>query len=74
MPEALVGELALGLGLLFVGAQAHVGHAVDGISLDLERATRDLKRAAHLHQHLKLAQRVRLDRALDLAFEQQLTC
>ncbi len=69
MPAALVGHLALGLGpdLLFVG-QAHVGHAFDGVSLDLERP------AHELDPHLKLAQRVRLDRALDLALEQQLTC
>ena len=71
-----MGHLALGFGFLFVGPaqldrQAHdcAPQHVQSIAYHLDQYVR----AAHIDQHLDLAQWLWLDRKLDLAFERKLT-
>ena len=69
-PPALVGRLALGIGFVFIRPRAAQFHdrTDDGVWPP------PVERHAQLEQHVYLAQRVRLDRALDLAFGLELTC
>jgi len=77
VPAPFVGRLALGFGLLLLGAAHLDHHADDRVSQHVEPVTHDvdeLTRVANLDRHLDLAQRLRLDRALDFAFWRKLTC
>lgn len=73
MPAAalVVGQLALGIGLVFLRplAAQFDDRAHDRVSV--QSVERD---AHHVHQHVDLARRVRLGRALERAFELELTC
>ena len=76
MQATFVGDLGLGFGLLFLGAP-HLDHYADNrVPQHVEPIAHDLDEhlgAAHIDQHLDLAQRIRLHWALDLAFERKLT-
>ena len=78
MPAPFVlGDLALGLGLLLLGP-AHLDHyANDRVPQHVEPITHHHYQhvgIAHIERAVDLTQRLRLDRTVDLALQRKLTC
>jgi len=80
MPAAalVVGQLALGIGLVFVRSRPvapHLDHrAVDRVSLRLgQRAAQFVEFDQHIVVQQQFARRVRRHRPFDVAFERELT-
>ena len=80
MPAAaLMGQLALGVGLVFLRPLAaqfddRADDRVPPVRRHAQPVHQHLHVAQPVHQHVHLAQRVRLDREFELAFGLELTC